>query len=44
MSRIDATFAALRARGETALLPYLSVGFPAPGETLAGRDLTCIKL
>lgn len=35
MSRIDATFAALRARGETALLPYLSVGFPARGETAA---------
>ena len=35
MSRIDATFAALRARGESALLPYLSVGFPAPGETAA---------
>ena len=35
MSRIDATFAALRARGEKALLPYLSVGFPEPGETAA---------
>jgi tryptophan synthase alpha chain len=35
VSRIDATFAALRARGEKALLPYLSVGFPAPGETAA---------
>jgi tryptophan synthase alpha chain len=29
------SFATLRARGETALLPYLSVGFPAPGETAA---------
>ena len=35
MSRIDDTFAALRARGEKALLPYLSVGFPATGETAA---------
>lgn len=35
MSRIDATFASLRARGETALLPYLSVGFPSRGETAA---------
>jgi tryptophan synthase alpha chain len=33
VSRIDATFAALRARGETALLPYLAVGFPSRGET-----------
>lgn len=35
MRRIDATFAALRARGEKALLPYLSVGFPEPGQTAA---------
>jgi len=35
VSRIDATFARLRERGETALLPYLSVGFPARGETAA---------
>jgi tryptophan synthase alpha chain len=35
VSRIDATFARLRARGETALLPYLSVGFPDRGETAA---------
>jgi tryptophan synthase alpha chain len=33
--RIEATFAALRARGETALLPYLSVGYPGRGETAA---------
>ena len=35
MARIDATFAALRARNELALLPYLSVGFPARGQTAA---------
>ncbi|HLH21005.1 MAG TPA: tryptophan synthase subunit alpha [Chloroflexota bacterium] len=35
MNRIDTAFAALRARGEMALLPYLSVGFPARGETAA---------
>lgn len=35
MTRIDRTFAALHARRETALLPYLSVGFPDRGETAA---------
>ena len=33
MSRIDAMFAALRAREQTALLPYLAVGFPQRGAT-----------
>jgi tryptophan synthase alpha chain len=33
VSRLDATFAALRAREEAALLPYLAVGFPEPGAT-----------
>jgi tryptophan synthase alpha chain len=33
VSRIDDTFTALRARGETALLPYLAVGFPERGAT-----------
>ncbi|MEP6559009.1 MAG: tryptophan synthase subunit alpha, partial [Burkholderiales bacterium] len=28
MSRIDATFAALKARGATALIPYVTAGFP----------------
>jgi tryptophan synthase alpha chain len=35
VSRIDDTFAALQARGETALLPYLAVGFPERGATAA---------
>jgi tryptophan synthase alpha chain len=35
VSRIDATFERLRARHETGLLPYLSVGFPARGDTAA---------
>ena len=33
MKRIEAAFAALRARGETALLPYLTVGYPSRGAT-----------
>ncbi|MCI0547822.1 MAG: tryptophan synthase subunit alpha [Candidatus Rokubacteria bacterium] len=32
-SRLAATFAALRARGERALIPYLTAGDPAPGVT-----------
>jgi tryptophan synthase alpha chain len=35
VSRIDTTFERLRARRETALLPYLSIGFPAQGDTAA---------
>jgi tryptophan synthase alpha chain len=35
MSRLEATFAALRERGQTALLPYLAVGFPERGATAA---------
>ena len=35
MNRIETTFERLRARRETALLPYLSVGFPERGETAA---------
>lgn len=40
MSRIAATFERLRARGETALMPYLSVGYPERGATAAlGAEL-----
>jgi tryptophan synthase alpha chain len=35
VSRIDTMFRGLRERGEKALLPYVSVGFPARGETAA---------
>jgi tryptophan synthase alpha chain len=47
MSRIAETFAGLKARGQTALMPYLMVGFPerdsalelAPALEAAGADL-----
>lgn len=34
MSRISSIFAALRSRGERALIPYLSAGYPAPRHTV----------
>ena len=34
MSRIDATFAKLRAAGRTALIPYVMAGDPAPARTV----------
>ena len=33
MSRIDATFAALKDRGAKALIPYVTAGFPQPDIT-----------
>jgi tryptophan synthase alpha chain len=35
MSRIGLTFQALQARGERALIPYLTAGYPAPAETVS---------
>jgi tryptophan synthase alpha chain len=35
MTRLARMFAACRAAGEAALLPYLTLGFPAPGATIA---------
>ena len=35
MSRIDATFAALAARGRKALIPFVTAGDPSPGGTVA---------
>jgi tryptophan synthase alpha chain len=34
MNRIDSTFAALRAAGRTALIPYVTAGDPAPAQTV----------
>jgi tryptophan synthase alpha chain len=34
VTRLDATFAGLRARGEAALLPYLTVGYPRREQTV----------
>src|SRR2546429_3592803 len=34
MSRLEALFARLRARQETAILPYLTVGYPRADETV----------
>jgi tryptophan synthase alpha chain len=50
MNRIDATFAALAAAGRTALIPYVTAGDPAPGQTvpimraLAGAGADLIEL